>query len=601
MGKIQKSAAGLVLFLLAASLSGCDDGKAGARQAAAELASGLSALQMNSVTFSGGDAAAATSDLKVITKALQPIKPVVSVSAVDVHGDTATASLKVSWNLSAAPWTYATTAAMAKKDGTWSVAWTPQLLVPGLRDGEKLAETATVPRRADILGDGGKVLMTQLPVIRVGIDKTHVKAAAQAVSAKALAALVGLDPDAYASQVASAGASAFVEALVIRDDVSRSVTDSEISAIPGALGIKDSLPLAPTRSFARPVLGTVGPATAELIAKSGGKLQSGQMTGLSGLSQQYDQQLRGTPGVQITKVSADPAAAADAAASASETLFEVSPKPGAALKTSLNMNLQKLAESILKDEMGPAAIVAIRPSTGGVLAAASSPGSNGYNTALMGQYAPGSTFKVATSLALLRHGETPDSIKKCTPTVTVDGKSFKNANSYPPEHLGQIPLREAFAHSCNTAFISSAAVASQSDLSSAAASLGLGVDPQLGAPAFFGSVPSSAGGTDHAASMIGQGKVLVSPLAIATVAASVAHGSRVSPRLVLPTVGVSEGSTDSGTPTDGSTAAAAASAAAQDVPPLTKAETAALREMMRGVVTSGHAGRASWLTFPGPR
>lgn len=83
-------------------LSACDDGKAGAQQAAEALSSGLSSLQVNSVAFSGKDATAATAELGTITKALQPVKPEVSVEKVDVHKDAATASLKVKWNLGAA-------------------------------------------------------------------------------------------------------------------------------------------------------------------------------------------------------------------------------------------------------------------------------------------------------------------------------------------------------------------------------------------------------------------------------------------------------------------------------------------------------------------
>ena len=51
--------------------------------------------------------------------------------------------------------------------------------------------------------------------------------------------------------------------------------------------------------------------------------------------------------------------------------------------------------------------MAIRPSTGELVAVASGPGSKGYNTATFGRYAPGSTFKVVSALALLRAGVTP--------------------------------------------------------------------------------------------------------------------------------------------------------------------------------------------------
>ena len=116
----------------------------------------------------------------------------------------------------------------------------------------------------------------------------------------------------------------------------------------------------------------------------------------------------------------------------------------------------------------------------------------------------------------------------------MDGRTFKNAEGYPASSLGSVTLRDAFAHSCNTAFINARDGVSQAQLESAATSLGVAVEaPALGAAAFLGSVPGEAEGTEHAASMIGQGKVLLSPLAAAVMAGSVAKGAPVAAQLVL--------------------------------------------------------------------
>jgi cell division protein FtsI/penicillin-binding protein 2 len=168
-----------------------------------------------------------------------------------------------------------------------------------------------------------------------------------------------------------------------------------------------------------------------------------------------------------------------------------------------------------------------------------------------------------------------------------------------------VTLRDAFAHSCNTAFINARDGVSQAQLESAATSLGVAVEaPALGAAAFLGSVPGEAEGTEHAASMIGQGKVLLSPLAAAIMAGSVAKGAPVAAQLVSnPNEGVSspgaEGAATAGSGTAGTspaapasgdaTAPAAAPATAAEKP-VTAAEAAALADMMRAVVTSGHAG-----------
>jgi cell division protein FtsI/penicillin-binding protein 2 len=244
--------------------------------------------------------------------------------------------------------------------------------------------------------------------------------------------------------------------------------------------------------------------------------------------------------------------------------------------------------------VGPAsAIVALRPSTGAVLAAASGPGSNGYDTALLGQYAPGSIFKIVDSLAMLRNGMTPDSKVECTPSLTVDGRTFKNAEGYPASSLGSVTLRDAFAHSCNTAFINARDGVSQAQLESAATSLGVAVEaPALGAAAFLGSVPGQSEGTEHAASMIGQGKVLLSPLAAAVMAGSVGKGAPVSPQLVLnPGAGTGQSAPTASTPPASALPTVSAEPPAESPgTPVTATEAASLADMMRAVVTSGHAG-----------
>ena len=131
--------------------------------------------------------------------------------------------------------------------------------------------------------------------------------------------------------------------------------------------------------------------------------------------------------------------------------------------------------------------MAIRPSDGAILAAANGAGTGGYNLATYGQAAPGSTFKTVSSLALLRAGLKPSTVVPCTRRIVVDGKPFENYDDYPSSGIGDIALRTAVANSCNTAFISQAGKVSDGAVADAAASLGLGVDHDLGFPAFLGS------------------------------------------------------------------------------------------------------------------
>jgi cell division protein FtsI/penicillin-binding protein 2 len=401
-----------------------------------------------------------------------------------------------------------------------------------------------------VLGADDAVLVTARPVVRVGIDKTDVDPDAAGTSAERLARRLGIDPGAYRRRVEAAGDQAFVEGLVLRAD-GDVPTRQELAAIPGSLAVEGTLPLAPTRAFGQPLLGTVGEATAEVVEASDGAVRPGDPVGLS--------QLRGTPGVEVLAVDDDPD-------TESRRLFSSDPKAGKPLRTTLDPDLQGAADRILTD-VGPAsAIVAIRPSTGALLAVSSGPGGDGADTALTGRYAPGSTFKVATALALLRSGLTPDSQVPCTPTLTVDGRRFTNYSDYPASALGDVPLRTAFAQSCNTAMIAERDRASQDELAAAAAGLGLGRDVDLGMPAFLGQVPTQADGTERAASVIGQGRVEASPLAMAVVAASVAKGGTVTP-VLLPDRPAKE--------------------APEPDKPVTRAQARSLAGLMRAVVTDG--------------
>lgn len=476
-------------------------------------------------------------------------------SVTEPADDRSTATLAHTWALPGeVTWTYDTTVDLVLAEDGWQVALEPGAVVDGLAEGERLSLSTVAPERGDIVGAGGRLVVTDRSVVRFGIDKTLVRPAQQQASARALAELLEIDAADLAARVKAAGEKAFVEALVLRiEDVPPEVGRG-IEAITGARGIPDDLPLAPTREFARPILGTVGPVTAEMVEEDGYAV--GDVAGLSGLQQRYDERLRGTPGLLVEAV--------DEETDEVRTLHEVPAQDGRPLRTTLDVELQTRAEQALAG-VGPAsAVVALRASTGELLAVASGPGSEGYSTATLGQYAPGSTFKVVSSLALLRTGMSPRDLVACAPSTVVDGKRFENYSDYPSGSLGRIPLSEAVAQSCNTAFVSQADRVGARAVTDAAAALGLGEDHDIGFPAYFGAVPGGGTATEHAADLIGQGRVLASPLAMAAVAGSVAAGRTVVPRLLADT-----------------------DVTAQPSQPLNAREAAFLQDLMRGVVRAG--------------
>jgi hypothetical protein len=558
----------LVLLLAACDSSGDPAGGGPDADAAAQaLADGLVSGDLADVAFTQVTPAEVKAELGEVVKGMGEVEPTVETGDVSTDGDTGTATLSWSWPISdGQPWTYDSEATLSRVDDEWQVVWSRELVEPSLGASTTLDLTPVRAARGDIVGARGLKIVTPRPVVRLGIDRGQVPKARAGASARRLARLVGIDVAPFVKQVAGAGDLAFVEAIVYRADEVPEGVGAGYEQIPGARALGDDLPLAPSREFAAPILGTVGEVTAEMVAEEPERYQPGDQAGLSGLQARYDEQLQGTPGAVVNAVGSD---------GKERELFRADGAPGTPLQLTVDLDLQVEAELLLRDVGPSSAIVALRPSNGDLLVAANGPGTGGQNIATFGQFAPGSTFKTASALALLRAGVTPETPVPCTTTITVDGKRFKNYSDYPSSAIGRIPLRTALANSCNTAFISQAPRLGELDLFEAASALGVGIDHDLGFPAYFGQVEPAASRTEKAADLIGQGRILASPMAMAAVVASVQRGAVVVPRL-LPSVEV--------TP--------------PDVKPMTASEARELKAMMRGVVTDGSG--AGLLDVPGP-
>src|SRR3546814_15045767 len=98
------------------------------------------------------------------------------------------------------------------------------------------------------------------------------------------------------------------------------------------------MPLAPTRTFAAPLLGTVGPVTAEIVKKPKGRLAPGDTAGLSGLQARYDEKLAGQPGIQVEAVGDD---------REQRELFSQDPEKGQPPALTLDIHLQPNAQPVL--------------------------------------------------------------------------------------------------------------------------------------------------------------------------------------------------------------------------------------------------------------
>ncbi|TQM91278.1 cell division protein FtsI/penicillin-binding protein 2 [Ornithinimicrobium humiphilum] len=545
----------------ALSLTACQPAVEGSPQQVAEtLAVALETGEFDGVPMVDGIPADAEAQRTEAYERLGEVPVDVEVLSVESPDDkTATAKLELTFDLPGEgdDLVRQVPLRMQVTEGEWVAAWEHALL--GVPAGQVLAVNETSAARGEIVDRDGEPIATHRPVWHIGIDKTLVEPEQAESAARALAEAAGLDPEAYAASVAAAGPEAFVRLITYRQtDGDGHLLVEQVAGIEGAVAIDATQVLGPTRTFAQPLLGTVGEVTAEMVEQDPDRYAPGDVAGLSGLQAAFDEQLQGIAGLKVTALDPD--------TGREELLLERGAQQPQPLQTTLDLDLQQFAEEVLADVEPASALVAIQPSTGDVLAMANGPGSGGVDTALAAQYPPGSTFKLASSLVLLRDGMTPESKVTCEETLVVDGYEFKNVTGYPESALGEVPLSTAIAHSCNTALIAERDRIPMDQLAKAARDLGMGAVWEMPVTAFSGAVADEAGSeTEHAASLLGQGRVLASPTAMAAVAAAIAEGHPVVPRVI----------------------------ADQDAPEpqsdLTEEEAAQLRTLMRAVVTEGGA------------
>ncbi|GGN54408.1 cell division protein FtsI [Actinoplanes lobatus] len=555
----------LLLVLTAGGLTGCS--AEGPGDTVSDFLSGWSGGDLNKVGFvtaAGAEVPApeVQTQMRDLYGDLLDQKVTVSGTGdVKTTGDDATAPVTVKWALpGGVEWSYPSTVRLtkAKSDG-WQVVWEPAMVQSELSPGDKLRLRRVAPERAAIVDANGKALFGPQKVVVIGVSPEKIKDLAQLQ--KDLAAAfrkvdVDVDLGTLRTRVEQSDPGAFIELVTLRRAVYDKIR-TDVRPLAGTVFREETRSLAPTREFARSLLGTVDQATEEDIANSGGVLAVGDNTGHGGLQEKYDTTLRGVSGLSVV-------IAREAADGATEDtkLFTSEPVAGKPVKITLDTRVQNAADQALAAEKQPSSLVAIRVGDGAVLAAANGPDPGGVNTAFTGQVPPGSTFKMISAYGLLaRDAITADTAVDCPKTLTVDGREFKNSHD---TALGKVPFHVDFAKSCNTAFAALAPKLGSAGLQEAAGVLGLGGKWDLGVDAYTGQVSDGGTATELAAAVFGQGSTVVSPLAMAAATAGVAKGQFQAPTLVLDP-------------------APTATPAQQ----LDQEAITALRSMMREVVTSG--------------
>ncbi|MFJ6571926.1 penicillin-binding transpeptidase domain-containing protein [Streptomyces sp. NPDC091292] len=277
------------------------------------------------------------------------------------------------------------------------------------------------------------------------------------------------------------------------------------------------------------VTGTAAAPDVEAVDRDGTVLTKEKYpslgTVLDQLRKKYGATAGGTPGVELAVRHANEEAAD------TSLLTLTKGKPGK-LRTTLSAGVQAAAEKAVK-EYDESSVVAVKPSTGEVLAVANHR-EDAFNAAFQGQLAPGSTMKIITAAMLIDNGvATAAGPAPCPDTAVWESQTFRNIKGMPANEGAT--LANSFQRSCNTAFIKlidEKPLTDESLTREAEDRFGLGRDNwATGIASFDGIVPPSAG-PDRAANAIGQGQVQMSPLNMASVTATAMTGAFRQPYLV---------------------------------------------------------------------
>jgi penicillin-binding protein 2 len=279
-----------------------------------------------------------------------------------------------------------------------------------------------------------------------------------------------------------------------------------------------------------------------------------EMIGKQGIERQYNPTLTGTSGGRLIRVDAR---------GYKHAVWEGEPSvAGADVHLTLDIEVQRALEKVLRGWRG--AGVVLDPRNGEVLALTSSPTFNPndfvpvltpgvwkrlnddpalplFNRAVLGRYAPGSTFKPVTAIAALRHGISPDMTYVCGGAFELGTMRLRCWNTY---GHGEIALRKAIEQSCNAFFCHLGHTIGYAPVYEEARRLGLGTPTGIDLPSEGGGLlPTGAWKEkqmrdawrpgDTCQISIGQGLLLTTPLQMALLTSVFANGGTVyRPHLV---------------------------------------------------------------------
>ncbi|MBY6434940.1 penicillin-binding transpeptidase domain-containing protein [Rhodococcoides kroppenstedtii] len=535
---ISRSVAAALAVLLVLALGACTPKPQGPESAADAFVAALASRDSAEAAAGTDRPDLAAGAIDTAWDGLQAESLEASTGAVTVNGDTATVDYTYTWHLPRdRTWTYDGSLRMGRRGGDWVVRWNSTDLHPTLGDTQSMVLRSTAAPRARVNEHAGSDVLVPGTVFGVSWTVAELTSDRIVSTARALERLLRPFDDSITAQstVESATAARGAYRVVTLREEDYDTVSAELSALPGVTVTEESDLVSTDRSFAPDLVSQVKKTVMDRVD--------------------------GEAGWSVVAVNAN---GADVG-----VLTETAPEPVPSISISLDRPIQVAAQNAVNVSRDQAMMVVIQPSTGDILAVAQNEAADRDGpVASTGLYPPGSTFKIVTAGAAIAEGlATPGSTVPCPGRIVIGERSVPNYNEF---SLGDVSMSTAFTRSCNTSFAKLASEMGPDDLTSAAAMFGIGPEYTVtGLPTESGSVPPAPDLVQRTEDGFGQGKVLVSTFGMALAAATVAHGSTPTPRLIQGEETAVEG----------------------DRPTVDPAVVDGLRGMMRSVVTSGTADR----------
>ena len=352
------------------------------------------------------------------------------------------------------------------EDVGWRVDWSPEVIFPSLTMDDVVYLHRLTAARGSIYDRNGEPLATQGALVTVGVvpqdiqDESHLLAE--------LSLILNMSQEDIQSVYTAPGVQPHWFVPIADISFEASVTHARVlDSLPGVMLRETSVRTYPQGSVAAHIVGYMGEINQdELMTLQEVGYVEADAIGKTGLERWGETLLAGRRGGRLAIITAQ--------GELVDTIVEHPATQSRSIHTTIDLELQKLAEEALGDHRG--AIVALDPNNGEILAMATSPRYDPneltwgrfdaarwqslssdsarplVNRATQGAYPTGSVFKVVTAAAALEGaGFSPDTTIKCTGSWAGLGPGWTKYDWLRSGH-GPMDFRSAIVRSCDVFF-----------------------------------------------------------------------------------------------------------------------------------------------------